>query len=189
MVDEFHDDPQAEERQDLPAQRSDRAVPATSHDDERPETPAQRLDRNWNELLQELRVTQTGIQILSGFLLTLPFQARFADLDPGMIAVFLAAVVLGTLSTALIVAPVTAHRLLFRLHAKDTLVAAGDLMARVGLVALALTVVLVVTLVFGFVLDRNAGLVAGGVGLVLFAALWLVVPLWLRSSHRGARYR
>ena len=62
-------------------------------------------------------------------------------------------------------------------------------MARVGLVALALTVVLVVTLVFGFVLDRNAGLVAGGVGLVLFAALWLVVPLWLRSSHRGARYR
>ena len=56
---------------------------------ERNETPAERLDRNWSELLQELRVTQTGIQILTGFLLILPFQARFLDLDPALVAVFL----------------------------------------------------------------------------------------------------
>ena len=101
---------------------------------ERDESPAERLDRNWSELLQELRVTQTGIQILSGFLLTLPFQSRFDDLSPWLVAIFLTAVVLGTLTTGVIVAPVTAHRLLFRRHAKDVLVMAGDRMAKAGLI-------------------------------------------------------
>jgi len=155
--------------------------------DERNETPAERLDRNWSELLQELRVTQTGIQILSGFLLTLPFQARFTELDPVLVAVFLTAVVLGTLATALIVAPVTAHRLLFRLHAKDLLVSSGDRMAKAGLSLLALAVVMVVALVFGFVLDLTAGLVAGGIALATFLVLWVGVPLLLarRREHDG----
>lgn len=161
-------------------------VPA---DEERDESPAERLDRNWSELLQELRVTQTGIQILSGFLLTLPFQSRFGELGPALVAVFLAAVVLGTLTTCLIVAPVTTHRLLFRRHAKDVLVSASDLMAKAGLLLLALTVVMVVTLVFGFVLDLTAGLVAGGVALAVFALLWLVVPLALaRGDRRSSPY-
>src|SRR5690606_31603274 len=55
----------------------------------RPETPEQRSDRNWNELLQELRVMQTGVQILTGFLLILPFQSRFADLDDYQRTVYL----------------------------------------------------------------------------------------------------
>lgn len=62
---------------------------------ERNETPAERLDRNWSELLQELRVTQTGIQILSGFPRTLPFQARFTELDAVLKGVFLGAVAMG----------------------------------------------------------------------------------------------
>ncbi|MDQ7993013.1 MAG: DUF6328 family protein [Propionicimonas sp.] len=156
---------------------------------ERDERPAERLDRNWSELLQELRVTQTGIQILSGFLLTLPFQARFAELDPVLVAVFLAAVVLGTLATCVIVAPVTAHRLLFRRHAKDVLVSAGDLMAKAGLALLALAVTMVVALVFGFVLDPVAGLVAGAVALAGFVLLWVVVPFLLTRREGEARYR
>lgn len=152
---------------------------------ERRESPAERLDRNWSELLQELRVTQTGIQILSGFLLTLPFQSRFAELEPALLAVFLAAVVLATLTTGLIVAPVTAHRLLFRRHAKDVLVLAGDRLAKTGLVMLGLTVVMVVTVVFGFVLDLTAGLVAGGIALGVFLVLWLVLPLRLASDRGG----
>ncbi len=151
-------------------------------DPERDESPAERLDRNWSELLQELRVTQTGIQILSGFLLTLPFQSRFAELEPALLGIFLAAVVLGTLTTGLIVAPVTAHRLLFRRHAKDVVVLAGNRLAKAGLGLLALTVVMVVTLVFGFVLDLTAGLVAGGVTLGVFAVLWLAVPLRLAAG-------
>lgn len=155
----------------------------------RNETPAERIDRNWAELLQELRVTQTGIQILSGFLLTLPFQARFAELDPGLVALFLAAVGFATLSTLLIVAPVTAHRLLFRRHAKDVLVAAADGLAKAGLACLGITVTLVAALVFGFVLGPPAGAWAGGVGAAAFLGLWLVLPLWLRRrSSTDARF-
>ena len=156
---------------------------------ERDETPAERLDRNWGELLQELRVTQTGIQILSGFLLTLPFQSRFTGLDPALVGVFLAAVASGTLATALVVAPVIAHRLLFRRHAKDRLVASGDLLAKAGLGCLALTVVLVVTLIFGFVIGLPAGLLAGGVCLIGFVVLWLGVPALLARAPRTSRYR
>lgn len=165
----------------------------TSHDSvedvppspERNETPAEKLDRNWSELLQELRVTQTGIQILVGFLLTLPFQARFGDLDPVLVWVFLTAVVFSMLATALMVAPVTAHRLLFRRHAKDLLVRSADTMAKAGLAFLALAVVAALTLIFGFVLDVTSGLIAGGLGLAVFLVLWLVVPLRLARTHRS----
>lgn len=156
---------------------------------ERDETPAERLDRNWIELLQELRVTQTGIQILSGFLMTLPFQARFGDLEPTLVAVFLAAVASGTLATALIIAPAAAHRWLFRQHAKDQLVASGDLLAKACLASLAVTVVLVVTLIYGFVTGLRNGLLAGGVCLAGFVLLWLVVPALLGRSSRKAKYQ
>ena len=152
----------------------------------RNETPAERLDRNWNELLQELRVTQTGIQILSGFLLTLPFQSRFGDLDPVLVGLFLAAAATGTLSTVLIVAPAVAHRVLFRQHAKDILVDSADRMAKAGLACLALTVTLVTSLVFGFVLGLVAAIVAGALALLVFATLWLLVPVRLgRANDRS----
>ena len=86
---------------------------------ERRETAAERSDRNWSELLQEVRVTQTGIQILSGFLLTVPFQARFTSLSPAMLGVFLGAVGFAALATLLVVAPVSLHRILFRRHVKE----------------------------------------------------------------------
>lgn len=152
---------------------------------ERNETPAERLDRNWAELLQELRVTQTGIQLLSGFLLILPFQARFGDIDPALVGVFLAAVLLAALSTALVLAPVTAHRLLFRQHEKDVLVNLGTVMAKAGLVCLALTVGLVATLVVGVVVSLVAGIITGAVSLLVFAVLWVVLPLAL--VRRGER--
>ena len=153
----------------------------------RDESPTQRADRNWNELLQELRVTQTGIQILSGFLLTLPFQQRFTELDPFLRGVYLTAVSLATVSTALVVAPVASHRLVFRQHLKIELVSVSDRLARLGLATLALTVVCVVTLVFGFVLDRNAGIFAGAVTLAFFAIQWVVVPLLSLRRPSAAR--
>ena len=113
---------------------------------ERDETPAERLDRNWAELLQELRVTQTGIQILTGFLLVVPFQTRFLDLDPILVGVYLAAVMFAAIATGLVLTPVTAHRLLFRRHEKDVLVQLGGISAILGLASLAVTVGLVATL-------------------------------------------
>ena len=153
---------------------------------ERRETPTERADRNWNELLQELRVTQTGVQILTGFLLTIPFQARFAELDPGLRAVFLVALALATATTALIVAPVASHRLLFRRHKKVELVSAADRFTKAGLVSLALTVVAVVVLIFGFVVGTGAAVIAGVAVLVVFTLEWLLFPLLtIRAGRRG----
>ncbi|HVK43940.1 MAG TPA: DUF6328 family protein [Micropruina sp.] len=164
----------------VPAQPGDTAAP-----EERHETPAERLDRNWSELLQELRVTQTGIQILTGFLLILPFQARFATVSPFLVGVFLAAVLLAALATALVLAPVAAHRLLFRRHEKDVLVNLGGAMAKAGLICLAVTVGLVATLVVGVVVSETAGIVTGICALLVFALLWVVVPLSLSRRERA----
>ena len=155
----------------------------------RNETAAERMDRNWNELLQELRVTQTGVQILSGFLLTLPFQQRFATLDHQQRTIFLVAVSLSTVATALLVSPVSSHRLLFRRGAKDTLVTTGDRLAKAGLVALGLTVTTVVLLIFNVVVGEIAGWVAAACMLTFFTLNWLILPLlvWRSRSRRTAR--
>lgn len=163
----------------------ERPVPA-ERPAERNETPAERLDRNWGELLQELRVTQTGIQILTGFLLILPFQARFTELAPVLIGVFLAAVAFSALATALVLTPVTAHRILFRRHEKDVLVNIGGVMAMAGLSCLAITVGLVATLVVGMIAGVGAGILAGVCALLVFALLWLVTPLMLVRRRHGA---
>lgn len=148
----------------------------------RDETQTERMDRNWDELLQELRVTQTGVQILGGFLLTLPFQQRVSHLTRLETVIYLVVVGLATTSTGLIIAPVSFHRLLFRRHEKALLVRVGDRFARLGLVMLALAVSAVVFLVFDVVLSTPAGLIACVLVLGLFVICWFVLPLW---SVRG----
>lgn len=137
---------------------------------------AARLTRNWDELLQEIRVVQTGVQILTGFLLTVPFSNRFDRLDHVERATYL--VVLGgsVLTTALVMAPVAFHRLLFRRRRRRWLVEAAHRCAIGGLVTLALTICGVLFLVFDLVAGRWAGLAAFGVALVVFAVLWAGVP-------------
>jgi hypothetical protein len=106
-----------------------------------------------------------------------------------MVGVFLAAVAFGTLATLLVVAPVTAHRMLFREHAKDLLVDFADAFAKAGLICLGVTVTLVTSLVFGFVGGVAAGVAAAAVCAAAFLVLWLVLPLRLRRSPRNdARY-
>ena len=138
---------------------------------------ADQLTRNWNELLQELRVVQTGVQILTGFLLTVPFSQRFGDLDDRQRTIYLAVLVGSVVTTALIVAPVAFHRVLFRQKQREWLVAAAHWSARAGLVALAIVSSSVVLLVFDIVLSTTAGLIAAGSLLVVFGTLWLLVPL------------
>lgn len=154
--------------------------------DGRRETPVERLDRNWNEILQELRVTQTGIQILTGFLLTVPFQQRFTELTDEQRTIYLVLVVLAAVTTGLMVAPVSLHRWLFRRHAKSALVAGADRFMRVGLVFLSLVVSGVVLLVFDVVIGRTAALATSG-GLLTFLVLtWFVLPVSL-SQHATRR--
>ncbi|WP_194793151.1 DUF6328 family protein [Raineyella fluvialis] len=142
---------------------------------DRNEAPGERLDRQWNELLQELRVTQTGIQLLGGFLLILPFQVRFTALTSGLRTVYLVAVVCATLSLFLVLTPIVTHRALFRTHRKDLIVATAHRTASLGLGFLAVTEICVVGLVFGVVLGHAAALYAGlGTGLVGVGLWWLL---------------
>ncbi|WP_425955508.1 DUF6328 family protein [Xylanimonas sp. McL0601] len=147
----------------------------------RSETAEERSDRNWSELLQELRVMQTGVQILTGFLLTLPFQQRFEDLVPYQRTWYLVLVVLSALTTGLAIAPVAMHRALFRKHLKARLVTAADRMTRGALLLLALVVTGVVGLVFDVVVRAGAGVVAGAITFVVLAGLWAVWPAVVRA--------
>ena len=141
-----------------------------------------RLIRNWDELLQELRVTQTGTQILTGFLLTLPFTPRFAELSARQEITYLATLVGSVVTTGVIIAPVAFHRLLFRQRQKPWLVAAADTTAKVGLLLLAVTTAGVVLLVFDVVLSWLAALIAASVTLVSLIALWAGTP-WLATRN------
>jgi len=138
--------------------RRDRGDPHDPDGRERNETATERADRNWNELLQELRVTQTGIQILTGFLLTVPFQQRFAELAPSLRIVFL-------------------------------VVSAADRLTKAGLATLAVTIVAVVVLVFGFVAGTAAAVVGGVLAGAFFLVQWVVVPSRLlgRLEERAGR--
>ena len=144
-----------------------------------------RLIRNWDELLQELRVTQTGTQILTGFLLTLPFTPRFVELSARQEITYLATLVGSVVTTGVIIAPVAFHRLLFRQRQKPWLVAAADTTAKVGLLLLAVTTAGVVLLVFDVVLSWKAALIAASVTLVSLVALWAGTPWLATRSGNG----
>lgn len=153
-----------------------------------PEPEKERLERNWSEILQELRVIQTGTQILTGFLLSLPFQARFGDLTPFQTGLYLTLVVGAALATALALAPVSVHRALFRLGAKGQIVTIGNRLAIVTLAAVSLVLTGTVVFVFDVVLGDAAGLTVGVVALVVLTALWVGLPLAVRRrTSRGAR--
>ena len=109
--------------------------------DPRNESEAQRDDRNLAELLQELRVSGLGVQVLFGFLLSLPFTNRFSKVDPGQRELYLASLVLSAVATALLLGPVAYHRLVFRRGQKEHLVKASNVMAISGLAAVGLTAV------------------------------------------------
>jgi hypothetical protein len=149
--------------------------------DERDETEIERLDRNWNNLLQELRVVQTGVQLLTGFLLTLPFQQRFEVLSQQMRIVYLVTVGCSVGATVLLIAPVGIHRLLFRRHRLQVLVSAAHRCAYAGLALLGLALTGVTVIVFAAVAGRGAGVIAGACALAIFAFFWWTLPLLLRT--------
>lgn len=160
-------EPAAELRDDVPG-------------DGRDETENERLDRNWSEILQELRVIQTGTQILTGFLLAIAFQQRFEDLDVFQTDVYLVLVSGSVLATLLGLAPVSLHRELFRRRAKRTLVRAADVLLRLTLMAVALVLTGTVLLIFDVVTTRPLAITMASITAVLIGAIWLVLPRRIR---------
>lgn len=149
--------------------------------DGRRETPTEKLDRNWNEILQELRVLQTGTQILTGFLLTIPFQQRFADLDAFEVQTYLVVVCFAVVATILALAPVALHRALFRRRAKPQIVDVAHRFMQAALVAVALTLAGTALLIFSVVVNNTVGIVAAVVTALVTLGAWLLMPLGLRA--------
>lgn len=144
--------------------------------EERRETALERWDRNFTELLQELRVAQTGVQILFAFLLTLPFSARFGHVTGLDRTVYVLTLMATAVATALLIAPVSYHRRVFRQGRKPQLVRIASLLAQAGLLALLVAIVGAVFLVLNVVagLGWAAGLAAGSAG--FYVTLWYVLP-------------
>jgi hypothetical protein len=148
--------------------------------DGRDESAAERADRNWIEVLQELRVLQTGSQILSGFLLALAFQPGFADLSDRQRGFYLVLVVVAALSTIFALAPVALHRGVFQKRMKRGVVVYGHVALIVALVTVAALVVGVVAFVFDVVVSTDAALIIGGALGLLIVVLWIVAPMLMR---------
>jgi Family of unknown function (DUF6328) len=153
--------------------------------DDRDETRSERLDRNWNDMLQELRVVQTGVQLLSGFLLTLPFTERFKDLDVWQERLYLALVLTAGLAVGATLTPIMVHRRVFGQQVKDRVVTAGHAFLQVVMVLLALIIVGISTLIFSVVINWNAALVVAVASGAVLTGLLVVVPLLI--ARRNAR--
>jgi len=145
--------------------------------DRRDEDPLQRWDRNFSELLQELRVAQTGVQILFAFLLTIPFSSRFMEETTSFQrGVYVFTVVTTALSMALLIAPVSYHRQVFQQGRKPELVMTASIMAKAGLAVMLLAVMGAVYLALEVVTGFGwAGWIVGGLAAV-YVFLWYVLP-------------
>ena len=147
---------------------------------EREESPAKRADRNFNDLLQELRVTQTGVQVLFSVLLTVPFSQRFTSVTAFQKDVYFAALLLAAATAVTLVAPVSTHRLLFHTGQKPWVVWISSIYAVVGTVLLLLTIAAVLLLVSDVLFDDALAVVVSTVFGVATGVLWFVPPLLRR---------
>lgn len=152
--------------------------------DARQETEEQRNDRNLGELVQELRVAGLGVQVLFGFLLSLPFSNRFGQLSGEQRDLYLTCVALSAVATTLLVGPVAYHRLVFRRGMKEDLVRFANLLAILGLTAVGGAVLAAVLLVTWYVGGAVVGgLITAVIG-VMIGGLWFAAPLISRREAR-----
>jgi hypothetical protein len=147
------------------------------------ESERERIDRNWNELLQELRVAQTGVQILTAFLLTLPFQQGFRDLPDSRTYVYVGVLLSAMLSMLMLLSPVALHRALFHRGVRPWLVESANLFSRGGLVLLVAANVGAVWLVMDVVLGISAASIAAALLAGFTIVGWLLLPAWVLKER------
>jgi hypothetical protein len=154
----------------------------------------QRIDRSYAEILQEVRVAQTGVQVLLAFLLTLAFTPRFTELGDGQRYLYVTTLVVGAVATALLMAPAAFHRIVFRQRLKSHLVIAANRFALFGLAALLVAKACALLLVIQFALKGTG--ISSGMATVpaailtffvvgWFSYFWFIVPAWCRYRHRN----
>lgn len=153
----------------------------------REEQPDQRADRNFVELLQELRVMQTGVQVLFALLLTVSFTNAFAETDRFERVVYVITLICCAVATALLTAPVAMHRRLFQQGRKVEVVTATHRLLRAGMLVLLVTVVGALLLVVNQAVGLVIGLLVSSFVGAVFALFWFVIPEWSRGRRPGAR--
>ncbi|MET9661623.1 DUF6328 family protein [Streptomyces sp. NPDC006510] len=157
------------------------------HDDGRDETPEERADRRWTDLLQELRVAQTGVQILFGFLLAVVFQPRFAELSDTDRTIYVVTVMLGSATAAVLIGPVSYHRLLTGRRLKPQTVTWASRMTVLGLVLLFCTMCSALLLILRVALHNSVALwLVGGMAL-WFLICWFIFPAWALARSASVR--
>ncbi len=150
------------------------------------ETERQRWQRNFVELLQELRVVQTGVQILFAFLLILAYTPGFASVDRFALVVYLVALLSAAAAAALIIAPVAHHRMLFRRGQKPRLVRYASRMTFAGLMLVMVSMVSVVLLATDALVPRTVAITLAAVTGLIFVTLWGVMPVLHRRAIGAA---
>ena len=145
------------------------------------ESEKQRWDRNFADLLQELRVAQTGVQILFAFLLTLPFSSGFPQTTAFQKDTYIVALLAAAAATAMIISPVAFHRALFRQGRKPELVRWAHKMATGGLAFMLIAMVSSVLLITDFLLNIWVSLILTGIAAAFFLTFWAAVP-WARRN-------
>jgi Kef-type K+ transport system membrane component KefB len=147
------------------------------------ESKGERLDRELNELLQELRVVLPGVQVLLAFLLTAPFQQRFAQLPGTLRNAFFASIACATVATALLIAPSAHHRLRWREREKERLLRIANREAIWGTVFLAAAIVLALYVITDVLFATWIALLTAAAAVAVFALLWYALPLFGSSSR------
>ncbi|MEU5716381.1 DUF6328 family protein [Streptomyces sp. NPDC020403] len=153
----------------------------------RRETEEERADRRWGDLLQELRVAQTGVQILFGFLLAVVFQPRFAELSTTDRTIYVVTVMLGSGTAAALIGPVSYHRLLTGRRMKPQTVTWASRMTKLGLGLLFCTMCSALLLIMRVALHNTVALWLVGAMALWFLACWFGFPLWALLRGDGRR--
>jgi hypothetical protein len=143
----------------------------------RDETEKERLDRNLEQLLGELRVALPGVQVLFAFLLVVPFNQRFADITSFQRTVYFVTLLCATAACACLIAPTAHHRVEFRAQDKERIVMGGNRLALAGLALLATAMTGAITLVTDFLYSSTTTAIAAGGVALLFFVLWCAIPV------------
>lgn len=158
---------------------------ADSSNTSRSETPDERADRNFAEVVQELRVAQTGVQVLFAFLLSLPFLTDFPTNDAVFVGVYTAALLCAAASALTFIAPVAFHRLHFRQGRKEGVVWLTHRTSLLGLFLLVSAMTLAIWLVMEFLWSAGVANLVSACTLTFVLLLWVLVPQLVLSRSQG----
>lgn len=150
---------------------------------ERDEDEASRYDRHWNELLQELRLAQTGTQILFAFLLAIAFTTPFREDDNFAHTVYAVTLILTAMATGLLIAPVSFHRMVYQRRLRDRMIPLASKMANGGLLLLMLAICGGLLLALDVFISRPAAIVICAIMLLWFAVFWYLIPGVVRAGR------